>query len=257
MASNFIVHWVQKYADRQRALGLQRCDDWGGRAVAELAPECLVDVGCGDGDFLFRYFTKVPGAFFGVEGMESRQEKARQRGLKVVGFDLNGRWPFEDAKFDVVFSSQAIEHLHNSRLFVEEIYRVLKPGGTAIITSENLSSSLNCMALCLGYTPFSLMQVCGRYLGNPLGLHDQEPHPEVVPIDHPAFSGITGHNRVLTVRQAHELFKVTGFEPDVRSVGILPLPDRLSQFLERFIWNRGHFLIARARKPTPASPPKS
>lgn len=255
MAGNFILRWVQRYADRQRILGFKRCNDWAGQAVADLAPECLVDVGCGDGDFLFPYLKKIPASFYGVDGRESRQVKARQRGLQVIGFDLNGRWPFEDAKFDIVFSSQSIEHLHNTRLFVEEMYRVLKPGGTAIITSENLSSLLNCIALCLGYTPFSLMQVCGRYLGNPLGLHYQEPHPGgVVSIDHPAFSGISGHNRVLTVRQAQELLEVTGFEADVRSVGILPLPDGLSCFLERFIRNRGHFLIARARKPDRSSP---
>jgi SAM-dependent methyltransferase len=250
MANNFMLRWVQRYADRQRALGLQRCNDWIGQAVAELAPESLVDVGCGDGDFLFRYLKKTPRDFYGIEGSASRQAKAEKLGIKIVGCDLNGRWPFEDGKFDVVFSSQAIEHLHNTRMFVEEAYRVLKPGGTAIIASENLCSLLNCFALCLGFTPFSLMQVCGRYLGNPLGLHYQEPHPSSVPIDHPAFSGITGHNRVMTVRQARELFVLAGFDTDARSVSILPLPDRLSRMLEGAgVRHRGHFLVLRARKP--------
>jgi len=250
MANHFMLRWIQRYADRQRALGLKRCDDWIGQAVAELAPECLVDVGCGDGDFLFRYLKKVPREFHGVEGMASRQAKAEKLGIKVVGCDLNGRWPFEDGKFDVVFSSQVIEHLHNTRMFVEEAYRVLKRGGTAVIASENLSSLLNCFALCLGFTPFSLMQVCGRYLGNPLGLHDQEPFPEVVPMDLPAYSGITGHVRVMTVRQAKELFVATGFETDARSVSILPLPDAVSRMLEGAgVRNRGHFLVVKARKP--------
>ncbi|MGN6555668.1 MAG: class I SAM-dependent methyltransferase [Verrucomicrobiota bacterium] len=240
---------MQKYADRQRALGLKRCDDWAGQVVVALEPESLLDVGCGDGDFLLHYLKKRPREFSGIEGMASRQEKARKHGIKVVGCDLNGRWPFEDGKFDVVFSSQVIEHLHNTRLFVEEAYRVLKPGGTAIIASENLCSLLNCVALCLGYTPFSLMQLCGRYLGNPLGLHYQEPHPEAVSIEDAAFSGITGHVRVLTVRQAQELFTLTGFDAEVRSVGILPLPDFISRALERFVRNRGHFLIIRATKP--------
>lgn len=273
MAKNFILRWVQSYANRQRELGLQRCNDCIGQAVAQLAPESLVDVGCGYGDFLFRYLKKTPREFYGVEGNPARQAKAGELGIKAVGCDLNGRWPFEDGKFDVVFSSQVIEHVHNTLMFVEETYRVLQPGGTAIIASENLSSLLNCIALCLGFTPFSLMQVCGRYLGNPLGLHDQEPHhslrpqhdparpgitspdrvvagPAAVPRDHPAFSGITGHNRVLAVRQARELFELAGFETDACSVGILPLPDWLSRVLERAgVRNRGHFLIIRARKP--------
>jgi SAM-dependent methyltransferase len=249
MAKNFILSWLHAYGDRHRGLGIERCNDWGGHAVAELSPNSLLDVGCGDGSFLFRYLKNLPREFYGVEGAPPLKFKAEQRGIKVFGFDLNGRWPFEDNKFDVVFSSQVIEHLHNTRLFAEEIYRVLKPGGTAIIMSENLCSLLNCMALCLGYTPFPLMQLCGRYLGNPLGLHYNEPIAEHLPIDHPAFSGVSGHVRVLTVRQAQELFTLTGFDAEVRSISILPLPDWLSRMLEKKIKNRGHFLLIHARKP--------
>ena len=101
----------------------------------------------------------------------------------------------------------------------------------------------------MGYTPFSLMQLCGRYLGNPLGLHYHEPLAEPLPLDHPAFSGVSGHVRVLTVRQAWELFTLSGFEAQVRSISILPLPDGLSRILEGTIQNRGHFLLIRARKP--------
>ena len=247
--ANFILKTLQRFGDRQRHLGIERCNDWGGRAIADLSPQSLLDVGCGDGNMLFKYLKQVPAEFCGVEGAPAHKAKAEQRGIKVFSYDLNGRWPFENGKFDVVFSSQSIEHLHNTRLFVEETYRVLKPGGTAIIMSENLSSLLNCFALCLGYTPFPLMQICGRYLGNPLGLHYNEPIDEHVPIDHPSFSGISGHVRVLTVQQARELLKLTGFEAEVRSISILPLPDVLSRALEGTIQKRGHFLLIRARKP--------
>ncbi len=228
---------------------MERCNAWAGRTVAELRPASLLDVGCGDGSLLLRYLEKMPRDFCGVEAAPELRAKAQQRGINVYDFDLNGRWPFESDRFDVVFSSQVIEHLHNTRLFVEETYRVLRRGGTAIITTENLCSLLNCIALCLGYTPFSLMQTCGRYLGNPLGLHYNEPIEQHLPIDHPAFSGVSGHVRVLTVRQARELFEWVGFEAEVRSISILPLPDWLSRILERFIHNRGHYMLIRARKP--------
>ena len=251
MAKNFLLRWLHRYGDRQRTLGVNRCDDWGGREVDALAPESLLDVGCGDGGVLFKYLKKIPRDFHGVEGAPLLKAKAEQRGLKVASFDLNGRWPYEDNRFDVVFSSQVIEHLHNSRLFVEEIYRVLKPGGTAVVSSENLCSLLNWLALSLGYTPFSLMQTCGRYLGNPLGMHYQEPHESSLPIEHPAYSGVTGHVRVMTVRQARELFELTGFgQVEARSIGILPLPDWLSRALEGIVKHRGHFLLIKAKKAT-------
>lgn len=240
---------LQAPVARARHAGIGRCNDWAGQAAADLKPDCILDVGCGDGGMLFRYFKQVPHEFYGVEGAPDLQAKAAARGIKVSSFDLNGPWPYEDNKFDVVFSNQVIEHLHNCRLFAAEAFRVLKPGGTAIIATENLCSLLNWFALTLGYTPFSLMQTCGRYLGNPLGLHYNEPLAEPLALDHPAFSGVSGHVRVLTVRQALELFQLVGFEAEARSVSILPLPDGLSRMLEGVIKNRGHYLMIRARKP--------
>jgi SAM-dependent methyltransferase len=251
MGKNFLLKGLHAYGARHRFLGIERCNDWAGQAVVELAPDSLLDVGCGDGGLLFRYLKKIPREFHGAEGAPEYQIQAQKRGIKVASFDLNGRWPYEDNKFDVVFSSQVIEHLHNARLFVEEAHRVLKPGGTVIVTSENLCSALNCFALVLGYTPFSLMQLCGRFMGNPIGLHSDEILHEPLPIDHPAYAGVAGHIRVLTVRQAQELFTLSGFETDARSISILPLPDWFSRMLEGFVRHRGHYLLVQGRKPDP------
>ena len=246
---NALLKLLQSYGAKERRLGIIRCNDWAGQSVVALKPDSLLDVGCGDGSLIFQYLKTLPKELHGVEGAPKYIIEAEKRGIKVSSFDLNGRWPYEDDKFDVVFSSQVIEHLHNTRMFIEEAYRVLKPGGTAIVTSENLCSLLNWFAVSLGYTPFSLMQTCGRYLGNPIGLHYNEPIGELVPIDHPAFAGITGHVRVLSVRQAQEIFDFAGFETEARSISILPLPDGLSRLLENIVIHRGHYLVVRARKP--------
>jgi hypothetical protein len=148
-----------------------------------------------------------------------------------------------------VHCAYVIEHLHNTRLFAQEAFRVLKPGGTAIIPTENLCSLLNLGAMALGYTPFTLAICCGWFIGNPLGLHYQESQPENVPIDDPAFSGVTGHVRVLSVPQAQELFDRVGFQSEVTSIGLLPIPNFLGRHLERLCYRRGHFLLIKARKP--------
>jgi len=47
--------------------------------------------------------------------------------------DYDGRHiPFEDATFDIVFSSNTLEHVRHIRDFQKEIRRVLKAGGVAI-----------------------------------------------------------------------------------------------------------------------------
>jgi SAM-dependent methyltransferase len=227
----------------------QRCNDWSGRRVAALRPQAILDVGCADGEFLFKYLDYKPKKFCGVEAAPALKALAEKRGIEVQAVDLNGVWPYPDNTFDVVHCAQVIEHLHNTRLFVQEILRVLKPGGTALVTSENLTSFLNLGAMMLGYTPFTLMRCCGWYLGNPLGLHYQEHVDEGVPITDPAFAGVTGHVRALSVVQAQELFERVGFKAEVSSIGLMPLPDWLGWRLEGLMPRRGHLLLIQATKP--------
>ena len=44
--------------------------------------------------------------------------------------------------YDVIVSFQVIEHIKKDKQFLEEIYRVLKPGGKAIITTPNIKKTL-------------------------------------------------------------------------------------------------------------------
>ena len=47
-----------------------------------------------------------------------------------------------DNSFDYVISFQVIEHIKNDKLFVEEIFRVLKDGGKFIVTTPNIKMTL-------------------------------------------------------------------------------------------------------------------
>lgn len=244
-----VVKILQKAVSSAYLDSCQRCNDWSGRQVAALKPQALLDVGCADGSFLFRYLDYKPELFHGIEASPSLKAQAEARGIKVTAVDLNGVWPYADNMFDVVHCAQVIEHLHNTRLFVQEMRRVLKPGGTALVTSENLTSFLNLGAMAMGYTPFTLMRMCGWYLGNPLGLHYQEHVEEGVPITDPAYAGVTGHIRALSVLQAKELFEKMDFPAEVSSIGLMPIPSFIGKPLEHLMYRRGHLLLIMAKKP--------
>lgn len=53
--------------------------------------------------------------------------------------DLEEKWPVEDASYDGVFGKFVIEHIgwRKVPLFVSELYRVLKPGGGAMMVTAN------------------------------------------------------------------------------------------------------------------------
>lgn len=245
-----VTSFFQRMVSTAHRRSCERCNDWSGNRVARLRPKALLDVGCADGAFLFGYLDYQPELFCGIEASPSLKVRAEQRGIKVLAVDLNGLWPYPDNTFDVVHCAQVIEHLHNTRLFAQEILRVLKPDGTALITSENLTSFLNLGAMVLGYTPFTLMRCCGWYLGNPIGLHYGEAVEEGVPITDPAYAGVTGHVRALGALQAEELFQRVGFSAvEVSSLGLMPLPDWLGQRLEKMMHRRGHLLLIQAQKP--------
>ncbi|MEL6536816.1 MAG: methyltransferase domain-containing protein, partial [Bacteroidota bacterium] len=54
--------------------------------------------------------------------------------------------PFEgisDNSFDTIVTFQVIEHIKPDRQFLEEIHRVLRPGGKAIVTTPNIKKTLS------------------------------------------------------------------------------------------------------------------
>jgi len=62
----------------------------------------------------------------------------RKIGLKCDKVDLNCKLPYNDRLFDIVISSDVIEHLTRPYDFIQEIGRVTKKGGMLIITTPNI-----------------------------------------------------------------------------------------------------------------------
>lgn len=61
-------------------------------------------------------------------------------GLPFKKVDLNQPLPFDDGYFNYVVSVEGIEHLENPFLCIREFARVLKTGGSLIITTPNIMS---------------------------------------------------------------------------------------------------------------------
>ncbi len=74
--------------------------------------------------------------------------------------------PIRSASVDVVMMSEVIEHLVDTDSAIEEAYRVLKPGGSLLLSTPNLAAWYNRGLLALGIQPVfsevSLRSVFGR-----------------------------------------------------------------------------------------------
>ena len=60
---------------------------------------------------------------------------------------MNKPLPYKKNFFDVIICRSVLEHILNLEIFVDEIYRVLKPGGKIILRTDNAA-----------YLPFHLLK---------------------------------------------------------------------------------------------------
>lgn len=68
-----------------------------------------------------------------VEAYTSGDVTAQHPDLDVI-LDISGRLPFADGSFDTVFCCSVLEHAPEPWNAFSEMWRVLKPGGTAIVS---------------------------------------------------------------------------------------------------------------------------
>jgi SAM-dependent methyltransferase len=202
----------------------------------------LLDVGCDDGAWTEELRQRLGNPTDRVHGLEivpERAELARERGFDVRSGDLDEPWPFPDASVDVVHANQVIEHVRRLDHFVQEIGRVLRPGGRAIVCTENLASWHNVAALTLGYQPFSSTNVSRlRPIGNRFALHLEES---------PAGESWQ-HVHVLTLTALRDLFAAHGLPVEAAwGTGYHPLPGRAAEAAARLDPRHAHFICVVAR----------
>lgn len=117
------------------------------RWAAVRSGERILDAACGRGSLTFRLARKTRD-LFGFDLSAPAVQRARRVAGRIgsgAQFSLADaeHLPFRAASFDKIVSSSALEHFHNGQRAVNEMARVLRTGGTLVLTTDNLSPSLS------------------------------------------------------------------------------------------------------------------
>ncbi|MBP1152812.1 class I SAM-dependent methyltransferase [Methylocaldum sp. RMAD-M] len=116
-------------------------DRWLRNFAAPYPGARLLDVGCGNGTFL-RLASRMGWEVHGLEPDPSAAAAARSAGLQVQEGHLPDTHLPSDY-FDAVILSHVIEHLHDPIRSLQEVYRILAPGGKLYACTPNLESPLH------------------------------------------------------------------------------------------------------------------
>lgn len=200
----------------------------------------ILDLGCGNGVITHERFAgKIANPdLFGIEIDQKDAQVARKYNLKVKVTNVEKKFPFLSNSFDIVSANQLIEHLVDTDRFLQEIYRVLKPGGYLLLATENLASWHNIAALLLGWHPFSLHASNISNVGNPFSLGKTG-----------KFSSHSRHIKVYTLRSLVETVELHGFAVEQKfGSGYYPSPPLLARVFARMDANHAAFIGLKARK---------
>lgn len=101
--------------------------------AAPLAGGRLLDLGCGSS----RIVQTIPGVI-GLDLAMRKLRWLRAPGRHLLQGDMN-RLPFKDGCFDTVICSEVIEHIPKADVRLEELVRVVEPGGLLVLGTPDYS----------------------------------------------------------------------------------------------------------------------
>jgi len=159
-----------------------------------VGPACIVDMGCGDGEAASIALAANPGhRLVGIDWSADALTQAQARRLTLVRAAVDGiSLPLRTGTADVVIMSEIIEHLVDTDSALDEAWRVLKPGGSLLLSTPNLAAWYNRGLLAFGVQPvFSEVSLRGVF-GRP-------------------GSVVAGHLRMFTSRSLTGLLRARGF----------------------------------------------
>ena len=107
--------------------------------VGDIAGHRVLDAGCGPGLYAEELLT-LGAEVVAVDGSAAMVELARKRlgkRAEVLHHDLSMHLPFTASSFDLVVCALVIHHLDDREACLREFFRVLRPGGCVVLSTQH------------------------------------------------------------------------------------------------------------------------
>jgi SAM-dependent methyltransferase len=223
--------------------------------LAEPGKNTLVlDCGCREGDNSQRMAYQIgTQRIIGIDYVQDALRQAKNKHIHCIQSNLNDSIPLENDSVDMVLATDVIEHLINPLVFVQQIYRVLKPSGYMILDTPNLASWHNIFALLIGIQPFSGpnittmedsdLEIVKKMHRASYGLEEEGEFVKQADLE------LTRHIIVIAYGSLISLLEKTGFTIEkAYGFGYYPLPHFLAVIFQRLDIRHSHHLVIKARK---------
>ncbi len=135
---------AREYATEKGLLGRRAAYQWSEgpdpreltfQAVAEVAPERVLEVGPGPGELSARIQSELGADVVAVDISERMVELAKERGVDASVGDVQ-ELPFPDGSFDCAIAAWMLYHVPDVARGIAELARVLRPGGRLVAVTN-------------------------------------------------------------------------------------------------------------------------
>jgi SAM-dependent methyltransferase len=182
----------------------------------------VLDLGCWDGQFISHV---VDGdRVVGLDVSQAALQDARRRGVVALRGQVETTLPFLAESFTTVVAAEIIEHVFDTQAVVDELARVLRPGGWLAVTTPNLVALSGRAQLLLGRSPHN--------------------------VEFDASPGTSGHIRYFTFDTLEVVLRRAGLRPLGRWTNVAHFSVLgSSELVGRLRPSLGHTLISVSQKP--------
>ncbi|MCC7146564.1 MAG: class I SAM-dependent methyltransferase [Phycisphaeraceae bacterium] len=159
-----------------------------------LAGKRVLDLGAGHGYFTSRLWAKLESA--GVDpapvltACDLYPREYQFTPVRCDHADFGQHLSYDDGSFDLVICMEVIEHLPNQQQLIEEIGRILKPGGRAILTTPNILNMAGRLRFLLTGT---------------------WPLFDILPVSRPDVKAVAGHIGPISLYYLYYFARLAGF----------------------------------------------